>query len=108
MNAPLPPPILAPGRPAAHPPGMSTADTAEPPTVMVGVGPLDPAAVLAVARFGARVELDPAAVAGMAATRLIIDALAEDPHPHYGTRPGSVRWPPCPSSRPAGPRCSCR
>lgn len=88
MNAPLPPPILAPGRSAAHPPGMSTADTAESPTVMVGVGPLDPAAVLAVARFGARVELDPDAVAGMAATRLIVDALAEDPQPHYGISTG--------------------
>jgi histidine ammonia-lyase len=54
----------------------------------VGVGPLSIADVVAVARHDARVTLDPDAVAGVANTRRVIDALADDPEPHYGISTG--------------------
>jgi histidine ammonia-lyase len=56
--------------------------------VVVGVGPLSIADVVAVARHDARVTLDPDAVAGVANTRRVIDALADDPEPHYGISTG--------------------
>ena len=56
--------------------------------VSVGLGPLDPAAVVAVARHGARVEISPAAIDEIRRTRAIIDALAADTEPHYGISTG--------------------
>lgn len=57
-------------------------------TVTVGAGPLSIDEVVAVARYGARVALDPAALDGVAASREIVDALADDPDPHYGISTG--------------------
>ncbi|GAA1954038.1 histidine ammonia-lyase [Agromyces allii] len=56
--------------------------------IVVGVGPLGIADVVAVARHGASVVLDPAALDGVAASRAIIEALAADPEPHYGISTG--------------------
>jgi histidine ammonia-lyase len=44
--------------------------------------------VVAVARYGAMVEIDPAAIAGVAAARAHIDALAAAPTPSYGVSTG--------------------
>ena len=44
--------------------------------------------VVAVARHGASVVLDPAALEGVAASRAIVEALAADPEPHYGISTG--------------------
>lgn len=57
-------------------------------TVVVGAAPLRPADVVAVARHGARVELDPAALDRVAATRTLVEGLADDPEPHYGISTG--------------------
>ena len=57
-------------------------------TVIVGAAPLRPEDVVAVARHGARVELDPAAVARVAASRTLVEGLADDPEPHYGISTG--------------------
>ena len=62
--------------------------TAYPSTVTVGVGPLSIDEVVAVARHGARVEIDPAALEGVAATRARVDELANDPTPVYGISTG--------------------
>jgi histidine ammonia-lyase len=56
--------------------------------VGVGAGPLQPAAVLAVARHDAPVELAPDAVEAIAASRTIVDALSADVVPHYGVSTG--------------------
>lgn len=56
--------------------------------VTVGTGPLTIDEVVAVARHDARVELDAAALDGVAASRAIIDGLAADPEPHYGISTG--------------------
>ncbi|WEK61178.1 MAG: histidine ammonia-lyase [Candidatus Microbacterium colombiense] len=56
--------------------------------VLVGAAPLTPADVVAVARRGAPVVLDPAALARIAETRSVIDGLAADPNPHYGVSTG--------------------
>ena len=56
--------------------------------VEIGVGPLSPAAVVAVARDGAPVRLSAEARAGIAASRAIIDGLAADVRPHYGVSTG--------------------
>ncbi|CAH0261546.1 Histidine ammonia-lyase [Microbacterium oxydans] len=56
--------------------------------VLVGAAPLAPADVVAVARLGAPVVIDPAALARVAETRSVIDGLAADPHPHYGVSTG--------------------
>jgi histidine ammonia-lyase len=56
--------------------------------VTVGTGPLAIDEVVAVARHGARVDLDPAALEAVAASRAIIDGLAADPEPHYGISTG--------------------
>jgi histidine ammonia-lyase len=58
------------------------------PVVTVGVGPLSFDEVVAVARHEARVDVDPAALDGVRATRAIIDALADDAEPHYGISTG--------------------
>lgn len=57
-------------------------------TVVVGAAPLPPADVVAVARHSARVELDPAALHRVAASRALVDGLADDPEPHYGISTG--------------------
>jgi histidine ammonia-lyase len=46
------------------------------------------AEVVAIARHGAAVRLDASALAGVAATRAIIERLADDPEPHYGISTG--------------------
>ena len=57
-------------------------------TVTVSVGPLTIDDVIAVARHGARVELAPESLEAMTASRAVIDALSEDPMPHYGISTG--------------------
>lgn len=57
-------------------------------SVTVGTGPVSIDDVVAVARHGASVVLDPAALDGVAASRAIIEALAADPEPHYGISTG--------------------
>ena len=56
--------------------------------ISVGVGPLTPAQVIAVARDGAKVELAPEAAAAITQSRAIIEALATDVQPHYGVSTG--------------------
>lgn len=56
--------------------------------VIVGAGPVRIDDVVAVARYGARVELDPAALRGVADSRRIIESLAGDTEPHYGISTG--------------------
>src|SRR6185312_9837041 len=57
-------------------------------TVIVGTGPVSFADVVAVARGVAAVALPPAADAEISASRKVIDALADDPAPHYGVSTG--------------------
>ena len=57
-------------------------------TITVGVGPVAPAQVVAVARGGARVSLSDEALAAIDAGRRTIDALAQDDRPHYGVSTG--------------------
>ncbi len=57
-------------------------------TVVVGAAPLRPEDVVAVARHGARVELDAAALERVAASRTLVEGLADDPEPHYGISTG--------------------
>lgn len=57
-------------------------------SVTVGTAPLGIDDVVAVARHGASVTLDPAALDGVAASREIIEGLAADPEPHYGISTG--------------------
>ncbi|MCL2781196.1 MAG: histidine ammonia-lyase [Actinomycetia bacterium] len=56
--------------------------------IEIGVGPLTEAEVLAIARHGAAVALTDAALAAIDGSRAIIEALAEDPVPHYGISTG--------------------
>ena len=56
--------------------------------VIVGVGPVSPDGVLAVARHGARVELSGEALARIEEGRNVIEALARDSRPHYGVSTG--------------------
>lgn len=65
-----------------------TTVTASPGVVTVGAHPLQPEDVVAVARHGARVAIDPDALARVAATRSLIEGLADDPEPHYGISTG--------------------
>ena len=67
---------------------MSSAHTASAVAITVGNGPLTIDNVVAVARHGASVVLDGAALERMAATRAVIDALADDTEPHYGVSTG--------------------
>lgn len=58
-------------------------------TVELTGGPLAVADVVAVARHDARVQLAPAAMDAMAASRAVVDALADDERvPHYGISTG--------------------
>ncbi|MEV4689020.1 histidine ammonia-lyase [Microbacterium sp. LWH3-1.2] len=56
--------------------------------VTVGAAPLRPDEVVAVARHGVLVELAPEALARVAATRALVEGLADDPEPHYGISTG--------------------
>ena len=56
--------------------------------VTVGAGPLTADDVIAVARGGVRIELAAEAMAEVRRGREIIDALADDPQPHYGVSTG--------------------
>jgi histidine ammonia-lyase len=56
--------------------------------VSVGVGPLTESDVVAVARHGAGVTLAPDALAAIAASRAVVEALADDVEPHYGISTG--------------------
>jgi histidine ammonia-lyase len=57
-------------------------------SVAVGLGALSFDDVVAVARHGARVEITPEALEEIRASRLIIEALADDVEPHYGVSTG--------------------
>jgi len=57
-------------------------------SVTVGTEALTIDDVVAVARHGASVVLDPAALEGVAASRAIVEGLAADPEPHYGISTG--------------------
>lgn len=59
-----------------------------PSVVTVGIGALSIDEVVAVARYGAAVEIDPAALEAVAATRARIEELAADPTPVYGVSTG--------------------
>ena len=54
----------------------------------MGTGPLTDNELIRIARHGDPVELDSAAVTNVAATRTAIEALANDPDPHYGISTG--------------------
>lgn len=56
--------------------------------ITIGARPLTTAEVTAAARHGEPVTLDPQALARMAETRAIIEALADDTVPHYGISTG--------------------
>ena len=56
--------------------------------VNVGVGPVTASDLVAVARDGARVQVTDDALAAMAASRAVIEALADDEVPHYGVSTG--------------------
>jgi histidine ammonia-lyase len=57
-------------------------------TIIVGTGPLSVTGVIAVARHDATVELSAEAEHEIAATRKVIEALADDDQPHYGVSTG--------------------
>ena len=57
-------------------------------TVSVGQGPLSEAELVAVARGGAPIELSAQSLAAIAASRAIVEALADDVEPHYGISTG--------------------
>ena len=65
---------------------MTTAD--RPAPVVLGAAPLGPDEVVAVARHGATVAIDPGALDRVARTRALVEALADDPVPHYGISTG--------------------
>jgi histidine ammonia-lyase len=56
--------------------------------ITVGTGPVTEAELLAVARHGAGVELSAGALAEIARSRAVIEALAADETPHYGVSTG--------------------
>ncbi|MFB9311521.1 histidine ammonia-lyase [Nocardioides plantarum] len=59
-----------------------------PTAVVVGVGPVAPADLVAVARGGAPVELAPEALAAISRARGVVEALAASPTPTYGVSTG--------------------
>jgi len=67
---------------------MTTVTDPRPGIVTVGAAPLRPEDVVAVARHGAPVEIAPEALARVAATRALVEGLADDPDPHYGISTG--------------------
>ncbi|MEO9140134.1 MAG: histidine ammonia-lyase [Jatrophihabitans sp.] len=56
--------------------------------IVVGTGPLSEAEVIAVARDGHGVELTAEATQAIAASRGVVEALADDVEPHYGISTG--------------------
>jgi histidine ammonia-lyase len=73
-------------RSPAHPAdGVLTAGSGR---IRVGTGPLSRAAVVAVARDGVGVELTADAEAAIQVSRAVVEALADDPVPHYGVSTG--------------------
>ena len=56
--------------------------------IAVGTGPVDADDVMRVARYGAGVRLADDALAEMARSREVVDALADDDRPHYGVSTG--------------------
>ena len=59
-----------------------------PTPVTLGAHPLTIDKLVAVAREGAPVEIDPAAIVRVAAARALVERLADDPDPHYGISTG--------------------
>ena len=57
-------------------------------TIIVGIGPVSAADVVAVARHGAAVELSAEAETEIAVSRKVIEDLAHDDQPHYGVSTG--------------------
>jgi len=57
-------------------------------SITVGASPLTPREVVDIARHGARVTVDETAMRRVADTRSLIEALADDPQPHYGISTG--------------------
>ena len=68
--------------------GMTTVTDRRAGVVTVGAAPLRPEDVVAVARHDALVEIAPEALARVAATRALVEGLADDPDPHYGISTG--------------------
>ncbi|MEJ1155200.1 histidine ammonia-lyase [Microbacterium marmarense] len=62
--------------------------TANTDLVLVGASPLRAEDVVAVARHGAKVDLDAAAMARVSSSRTLVEQLADDPAPHYGISTG--------------------
>ena len=56
--------------------------------VTLGSAGLSMIDLVRIARHDARLELDPAALAGVAESRAVIDRFANDPEPHYGISTG--------------------
>src|SRR5690554_659096 len=56
--------------------------------VTLGSAGLSMIDLVRIARHGARIDLNHAALAGVAESRAVIDRLAEDPEPHYGISTG--------------------
>jgi len=76
---------------SAHPSTSQLASDAsrhETGRIAVGIGPVSFDDVVAVARHGASVEITPDALEEIRASRLIIEALADDVEPHYGVSTG--------------------
>ncbi|MCS5732944.1 histidine ammonia-lyase [Herbiconiux daphne] len=67
---------------------LRTAAAASVAPAVVGTGPVSVADVVAVARHGAPIEIDPDALDAVAGSRAVIDALASDEKPHYGISTG--------------------
>ena len=61
---------------------------AESAAVTVGAAPLSPADLVVVARHGAHVVVADEALARVAASRALVEGLADDPEPHYGISTG--------------------
>lgn len=57
-------------------------------SVSLGGRPLDITDVVTVARGGGLVDVDPDAIAAVAASRALVERLADDPEPHYGISTG--------------------
>jgi histidine ammonia-lyase len=57
-------------------------------TVSVGIGPVSEADLVAVARDSARIEISAESLTAIAASRAIVEALANDVEPHYGISTG--------------------
>ena len=70
-----------------HPEGWNR-DMLEQRAITVGTGPVTFGGLVAVARRGAKVALSPESLTEVRRARAVIEALAEDPEPHYGISTG--------------------